>query len=130
MPVAADRAARLFYDDACGPCALLARTAEGVSRHRVQATPLTSPEAETRLAELSPTDRFSSAHLEDGAGLRSGADLATPLVGLALGPRWAELLRRLPPADRALRAAYRRLWEYRRTRGCARVSVAGARTGP
>ena len=119
MPSSTDRAARLFYDDACGPCRLLARAGETVSRHRVVAAPLSAGDADVRLVGLSAETRFGSAHLDAGAELRTGDALAVPLVGLTLGPYWERVVRRVPPAERALRRTYRWLWEYRRTRGCA-----------
>ncbi len=119
MPYPGDRAARLFYDDACGPCRLFARASEAVSHHRVVAAPLSGSDADARLAGLSAEARFGSAHLDAGRDLRTGDALALPLVGLTLGPRWERIVRRIPPAERALRRAYLWLWEYRRTRGCA-----------
>lgn len=124
MPAIEDRAARLFYDDACGPCTVLARAAEGVSRHRLVAVPLAGPEADVRLGGLAPELRFGYAHLEDGTALRTGSSAATPLVSLLSGGLWARLTERLPPLDRAVRSVYDHLWEYRRSRGCA-----AARTG-
>lgn len=119
MPYADDRAARLFYDDACGPCRLLAHASEGLSRHRLVATPLTAPEAEARLVGLPAEVRYGYAHLDTGPAIRTGEDLAAPLVGLALGPTWQRVVQRHPPLERALRRIYVQFWEYRRTRGCA-----------
>ena len=123
MPYPADRSARLFYDDSCGPCRLLAHAAEGVSRHHVVATPLTAPSADRALGGLPSERRFGYAHLATGDALLSGGALTTPLVGATLGPRVEALVRRIPPVERSIRWAYEHLWEYRRTRGCAARSV-------
>jgi hypothetical protein len=123
MPYAGDRSARLFYDDACGPCRLLARATEQVSRHRVVATPLTSPVANVRLDGVPPEARYGYAHLDAVGGLRTGEAITAPLVGLTLGPTWEGVVRKVPPLDRAMRRAYLWFWEYRRTRGCAAAQV-------
>lgn len=128
MPYAADRTARLFYDDSCGPCTLLARAAEGVSHHHVVATPLAAPAADPELGRLSPEARYGYAHLATDGTLLTGEAIATPLVGLAIGPALGRLVRRAPPIDRSLRWLYGRLWEYRRAHGCgARVQGSSAR---
>jgi hypothetical protein len=121
MPYLTDRTARLFYDESCGPCRLLARAAEGISGHQVVATPLTGAAADHALGGLPSERRFAYAHLATGTSLLTGESLTTPLVGLTLGPRAERIVRRLPPVERSLRWAYDRLWEYRRTRGCAAV---------
>jgi hypothetical protein len=118
MPYASDRSARLFYDDSCGPCRLLARTAEAVSHHRVVATPLDAPSADGELGRMDPGLRYGYAHLAVGRELRTGEQLTVPLVGLALGTTWERVIRTVPPLDRSLRWAYLRLWGYRRTHGC------------
>jgi hypothetical protein len=123
MPYASDRAARLFYDDSCGPCRLLARAAEGVSRHHVVATPLTDASADRPLGALPYERRYGYAHLATGGPVLTGAALTTPLVGVTLGPRAEAVVRRLPPVERSIRWAYERLWEYRRTHGCAARST-------
>jgi hypothetical protein len=114
-----DRSARLYYDSSCGPCRLLARAAEGMSHHRLNAIPLESPGAAADLSDLSTEDRFGSAHLVTGSTRLTGADLATPLVRFALGARLARVVASAPPLDRSLRWVYVRFWNYRRTRGCA-----------
>jgi hypothetical protein len=119
MPYLADRSARLFYDDSCGPCRLLARASESLSHHRLTATPLDDPVAEGSLGSLSTEDRFAYAHLARGSELRTGEALVLPLVGLALGERWERFARRLPGLERGLRRVYGGLWEYRRAHGCA-----------
>jgi hypothetical protein len=129
MPHATDRSARLFYDDSCGPCRLLARAAERASRHRLEAIPLDSPAADATLRGLPPETRYAYAHLETGRDLRTGADLATPLFGLSFGPTWERVVRRVPYLERSLTRAYARLWNYRRTRGCAAGASTGTRPG-
>ncbi len=122
MPDLGDRVARLYYDDSCGPCRLLARASEGVSHHRLRATPLDAPAATSDLARLSEEERYGSAHLLEGEALRTGADITTPLVALTLGPTAGRLLERIPPARRAVRWIYVRLWTHRRVHGCAAPS--------
>ncbi len=119
MPLLTDRSARLYYDDSCGPCRLLAHASEAVSRHRVVATPLDSPDAERALGALPRERRFGSAHLERAGELRSGDALTSPLVGLTLGASWEQVARRVPVVDRLLRRLYLGFWRYRRERGCA-----------
>ncbi|HYB63359.1 MAG TPA: hypothetical protein VEE86_02935 [Thermoplasmata archaeon] len=121
MPYLADRAARLYYDDACGPCRLLARTTESVSRHRVVATPLVGPAADTALGGLPETTRFGSAHLASGGAVRSGGELVAPLVGLTLGRSWERVVRGAPFLERSLRSLYLRLQTARNSRGCGTV---------
>ena len=123
MPYASDRSARLFYDDACGPCRFAARTAQAVSRHRIVATPLAAELADEELGPFTEEERFSSAHLAVGGRLLSGDALTVPLLGLALGPTWERVARAVPTVHRTLVRTYRRLWEYRRTHGCAARSV-------
>ena len=122
MPYALDRSARLYYDDSCGPCRFLARAAETVSRQRVVATPLEDRAADRDLRQLSAEARFGYAHLAGRGELRTGEELVVPLVGLALGPTWERVVRRVGPVDRALRWGYVRLWQYRRTKGCVAAS--------
>jgi hypothetical protein len=119
MPYAGELAARLYYDDSCGPCRLLARASAGLSRHRLIATPLAAPAADDALGALPPEVRHAYAHLVTADGLLTGEMLAVPLLGVALGPRIESAVRRLPPVVRAVKGLYVRLWEYRRTRGCA-----------
>ncbi len=119
MPYAGDRAARLFYDETCGPCRLLARASEGLSRQKLVATPLSGASADDRLADLDPESRYAYAHLDSGSQLRTGEAITAPLVGLTLGPTWERVVRGVPPVDRSLRRLYLWLWDYRRTRGCA-----------
>jgi hypothetical protein len=118
MPYVGERAARLFYDDACGPCRFLARAAVGVSRHRIEATPLDAAAADEPLGALSPETRYGSAHLSLDGALRSGDSVPAPLLGLTLGASWETVVRRVPFLDRSLRRFYLRLWTARRTRGC------------
>lgn len=127
MPYSHERAARLYYDAACGSCGLFARSVAGVSRHRVALTPLASPSAETALAGLSAEERFSSAHLEIGAARRSGTDIVAPLVGLTLGDAAGRAVDRFPALAAPLRWTYRRLWAHRQRHGCLAVAE---RTGP
>lgn len=122
MPYASDRSVRLFYDDSCGPCRVLARPTEAVSRHRVVPTPFTTPSAGRELQHLTSEVRYGYAHLAAGGSLRTGHAFAARLVGLALGPTWESVVRRVPPLERSLRWVSLRLWEDRRARGC------GART--
>jgi len=122
MPYLVDRAARLYYDDACGPCRLLARTTEGVSRGRVVATPLAGPEADGALGGLSETTRFGSAHLASEGAVRSGGELVAPLIGLTFGRRWERVVRGVPPLERSLRSLYLRLQAARNSRGCGAVA--------
>lgn len=131
MPYAADRAARLFYDDSCGPCSVLARAAAGVSRHHVVATPIAAREADPDLERLPTETREAYAHLARGHDLWSGEAIAAPLVGATLGPTFERVVRRSPPLDRSLRWIYLRLWNYRRLHGCgARSSPPRRREGP
>lgn len=123
MPHASDRAARLFYDDGCGPCRLFARAAEAMSHHRVAAVPLDAPDAEPLLGLLDPGTRFGYAHLAAGDRLSSGEALTLPLLGLTLGPTWEEVARRVPRLARSLERLYRRFWAVRRTGGCGRRST-------
>ncbi len=118
MPYASDRAARLFYDDGCGPCRLFARAAEAMSHHRLAAVPLDAPGAEPLLGRLDPGTRFGYAHLAAGDRLSTGEALTLPLLGLTLGPTWEEFARRVPRLGRYLEGLYRRFWAARRTRGC------------
>jgi predicted DCC family thiol-disulfide oxidoreductase YuxK len=119
MPLLTDRSARLFYDDGCGPCRLLAQASQAVSRHRIVATPLDAPSADLALDGLSQEERFGSAHLERAGELRSGEAVAAPLVGLTLGASWERVVRRAPFLDRSLRRLYLAFWRHRRDRGCA-----------
>jgi len=118
MPSLDDRAARLFYDDSCGPCRFAAHATEALSRHRVLALPLADPSADRTLGHLSSEDRFGYAHLAIGGVLRTGETIPVPLVGLTLGRRWERVFRQVPPLADSLRWAYLRLWEARRARGC------------
>lgn len=122
MSYVSDRAARLYYDDGCGPCGLLARAAEEMSGHHVLATPLTAPLAERDLGELEVEGRLGYAHLLAGDRRWTGADLTTPLIGYLFGPRAEATVRRIRPLDRALAWAYGRLWQYRRLHGCGASS--------
>jgi hypothetical protein len=119
MPYADERAVRLYYDSSCGSCRLLARAAEGVSHHRVDAVPLDAPVADRELRDLSSQDRFGSAHLVSSTTRHSGSDLASPLVSATLGPAVGRVVAGTPPLERSLRWLYNRFWNYRRTRGCA-----------
>ncbi len=119
MPDLGERAVRLYYDASCGPCTLLARASEGISRHRLEVTPLDAAQAATELKGLTEEARFGSAHLVRDGTVWTGAKLTTPLVALAFGPSAGRLLHRIRPAEDALRWAYVRLWTYLRTRGCA-----------
>ena len=118
MPYAGDRVARLYYDDGCGPCRLLARAAEGASRHRLVSTPLSSPSADRDLAALSPEERFGSAHLLGSEGLRSSERMPLSLLGVVAGPTARRVVERVPWLDGSLRWAYQYLWTARRARGC------------
>jgi len=118
MPYLDDRAARLYYDDGCGPCRFFARAAAGVSHHRVEAIPLNAGPADGELGHLSEETRFGYAHLVSNSGLRTGESIAAPLLGLTLGSSWERVARRAPFVDRVLRGLYRRAWESRRARGC------------
>jgi len=124
MPYLADRSARLYYDDSCGPCRFLARAAEGMSHHRVEAVPLGAPAADVELGALPVETRYGSAHLSIDGALRTGDGVPVPLLGLTLGPRWEQVARKVPIADRALRSTYVRLWKVRQRSGC------GAKTAP
>jgi hypothetical protein len=119
MPYASDRSARLYYDDLCGTCRFMARATEAVSRQRVVATPLAAPAADRDLEHLPPEERYGAAHLARGGALRTGEALLEPLVGLALGPTWERVVRRVPPLQRALTWAYVRLGEQGRGHGNA-----------
>jgi len=118
MPDPADRTARLFYDDTCGPCSLLARATEGVSRHRVLATPLGDVAADGVLGGLPSEQRYASAHLASDGALWSGDAIAAPLLGATFGPTIGRIVRRSPPLGRSVRWAYLRLWRHRQTHGC------------
>jgi len=118
MPYLGDRAARLYYDDGCGPCRLLARAAEGASRHRLVSTPLASATADRDLAALSPEQRFGSAHLLTSEGLRSSERMPLSLLGVVAGPTVQRVVERVPWLGGSLRRAYTYLWTARRDRGC------------
>lgn len=123
MPHVDDRAARLYYDDGCGPCRFFARAAAGVSHHRVEAIPLDARVADGELGALPSEARYGYAHLASGDGLRTGEAIAVPLLGLAFGSSWERVARHAPFVDRALREMYRRAWESRRARGCGTDTV-------
>ena len=111
--------ARLFYDVGCGPCTLFAKFHEGASRSRLRAVPYDGAEARSALGDLEETTRYAYAHLVDARGLRSGAAIMTPLVGLIFGPTVERGIARTPALDGGLRWIYQRFWEYRRRHGCA-----------
>ncbi|HTT16343.1 MAG TPA: hypothetical protein VMH49_03155 [Thermoplasmata archaeon] len=119
MPYVGERDVRLFYDASCGPCRMLARASEQLSRHRLEAIPLDAPAAEPELRHLSAELRYGYAHLGSRSGLRTGDAIAVPLLGLTLGPTWERLARRVPLLGRSLEGLYRRLGRARRTHGCA-----------
>lgn len=119
MPYAAERTARLYYDDACGSCGLFARSVEGLSHHRVGLAPLGSADADAALGDLPTERRFSAAHLVENDARRTGVEIVEPLVGLTLGPTAGRLVERFPVLARPLRWAYVRLWTHRQRHGCA-----------
>lgn len=119
MPYADHRAGRLYYDESCGPCRLMARAAEGLSGHQLTAVPLAAQAAEEELRDLAEEDRFGSAHLVNESGRHTGAALTTPLLAYTLGPSVSRIVAGVPFLDRAMKGFYHRLWSYRRTRGCA-----------
>lgn len=110
--------ARLFYDDACGPCTLGARAVAAFSRHRVGLAPLDSREADLLLGDLSTETRFGSMHLVRAGGRLTGAEGVLPLVGLVLGPRVEKALDVTPGARAGLARIYRFLWRERQRHGC------------
>jgi len=119
MPFDAERHARLYYDESCGPCGLLASSVAGLSRGRVAPVPLAAPSADAELADLSSEQRFDAAHLIDAGGRTTGAEIVPALVGLTFGPAAERAVDRIPPFGRSLKWLYRRFWSYRRRHGCA-----------
>ena len=115
-------AARLFYDDGCGPCRFFARASVGVGLGRVRMLPLRSPEADRDLRGLRAEEREGSFHLLTTRGLSSGEAALLPWVRVTLGPHLAEVIARAPPFRRTLVGVYRLLWEHRRTHGCGVAS--------
>ena len=118
--------ARLFHDAGCGPCTVFARAHQWASRSRLRAVPYDGAEARSALGDIEEETRFAYAHLVDTGGRRSGAAIMTSLVGLVLGPTAERVVTRVRPLGAGLRWSYDRLWDYRRTHGCA----APARTAP
>jgi len=118
--------AYLYYDPGCGPCRFFARVCQWASRSRLQALPYDGTEARLQLADLTDEVRFSYAHLVSRQGRMSGAAIMTPLVGLTLGPTTERVVAHAPPLEQGLRWIYTRFWNYRRTRGCAAPTHAGA----
>lgn len=111
--------ARLFYDARCGRCTVFARAHQWSSRSRLRAVPYDGAEARSALGDLDEATRFAYAHLVDDDGRRSGSAIMTSLVGLVLGPTAERAVTGVPPLGGGLRWMYDRLWNYRRTHGCA-----------
>jgi predicted DCC family thiol-disulfide oxidoreductase YuxK len=123
------RPARLFYDGGCGPCTFFARASQGLGRGRIEIVPLASTDADRDLGALAPEVREGSFHLLSEDRLVSGENALVPWLSLAVGRTMAQGVAHVPPARWIVVQVYRRLWEHRRTHGCAAPGRATVRTG-
>jgi hypothetical protein len=118
---------RLYYDAGCGPCTFFARAVTWASRRKVVAIPLDSALADRDLDPLPTSTRYGYAHLADHGGLRSGADIMGPLLGVTFGGAAARVAIPAGPVDRSLRWTYNLFWRARRRSAC--TAAPAARSG-
>jgi len=111
----------VFFDAGCGPCTFWARVTRALARSPVSVHPLDGREAERRLRDLAPDQRFGYAHVVEEGRVWTGADLMPAWVGILAGPTARRITERAPPIRWALRATYQRFWTYRRRKGCSTV---------
>ena len=99
--------ATVFYDAGCGFCRWSARRLQAWDRAgRLRFAPLSSEEADERLAELSAEERAASWHLVDERGRLASAGAAVPplLERLPFGKPLAGVAARFPrTTDRTYR---------------------------